>query len=524
MRRLKPAPKEAGGSESQKLFRNTVAQSAPVVTTFVFSFILAPIMLSRLGLAQFGVWAVTGALAQYAALLDLGITNSLSRFVALHDAEGDRRGIEETIGIGIIAICAVGLTMLAAAALAAPLVSDVLGVLDTGEMRIVMLCSAGVVFSYLLSSVLAAVPIGLRQMGPPNVAAVGGNVANLTLSLTALIISTQLPVYAVANLIAAVLGFLFTVISLIWVWSHPYFRRPTIKRTRGILSFSFKSQLIQLAELVNLQTDKLIIAAMLGPTTAGAYEIANRVVQGALSLGLLTLSALIPTATADIVKRGREVIVEYFTRYSVRSLSIALPLFGMLVVGAPYLFVLWLGEIPEESVQIVIFLSLALAVNMTTGVPMTLVVSDGHPGLVAQTAVMLVVLNVSMTLAAAPLFGLWGVLLATVAAQIAASTTFLIRFSRRYAVGADKFRKAFAEPVGVTLLLTIPFGLWYLLVDAIPGGRLLALVGTIATGGLYALAVWWVESKRDLLPEKLRIEWLRARLRARMAKPAKVAG
>ena len=64
-----------------------------------------------------------------------------------------------------------------------------------------------------------------------------------------------------------------------------------------------------------------------------------------------------------------------------------------------------------------ILLSLSLAVNMTTGVPMTLVVSDGHPGLVAQTAVLLVVLNLSLTLLAAPLFGLWGILLATVAAQ-----------------------------------------------------------------------------------------------------------
>ena len=47
---------------------------------------------------QFGVWAVTGAIAQYARLLDFGITRSLARFVALYDAEGDRGGIEESVG------------------------------------------------------------------------------------------------------------------------------------------------------------------------------------------------------------------------------------------------------------------------------------------------------------------------------------------------------------------------------------------------------------------------------------------
>jgi hypothetical protein len=36
------------------------------------------------GLRQFGIWALTGALAQYVALLDLGAGASLSRFIAKH--------------------------------------------------------------------------------------------------------------------------------------------------------------------------------------------------------------------------------------------------------------------------------------------------------------------------------------------------------------------------------------------------------------------------------------------------------
>src|SRR4051794_12706715 len=178
------------------LFRNTLAQSASLVSAIVFSFLLAPVMIDRLGLAQFGVWAVTGALAQYARLLDLGITNSLSRFVALHDAEGDRRGIEETIGVGLLSACGVGVLMLGVAALAAPLVSDVLGVFDTGEMRIILVCAAGISIALLIDAVLIALPIGLRQMLPPNVAGTAANVVNFAFSIAALIVSTDLITYA----------------------------------------------------------------------------------------------------------------------------------------------------------------------------------------------------------------------------------------------------------------------------------------------------------------------------------------
>jgi O-antigen/teichoic acid export membrane protein len=494
------------------LFRNTLAQSASLVTAIVFSFLLAPVMIDRLGLAQFGVWAVTGALAQYARLLDLGITNALSRFVALHDAEGDRRAVEETIGVGLLAACGVGVLMIAVAALAAPVVSDVLGVLSTGEMRIVLVSAAGISIMLLVDAVLIALPIGLRQMIPPNVAGTASNTVNFLFSIGALVLSTELTTYALANVAAGVISVFFSLAALLYVGKPPFARRPSLKRGRGILSFGLKSQLVTLADLVNLQTDKLVIAALLGPKTAGAYELANRAVQGVLSLGTLTLSAMIPTATADIVKRGRQVIREYFTRYSVRSLSIALPLFGALCVSVPYVFVLWLGEIPPDTVEIVILLSLTFAVNMTTGVPMTLVVSDGHPGVVAQTAVLLVILNISATIVAAPLFGLWGVLLATVAAQLVVSTIFMIRFGRRYSFPRSVFAEALTAPLALTLLAAVPFALWYVFVGTIPDERGPALIGTLATGGVYGVVCWLVGSRLELLPETLRVSWLRERL------------
>lgn len=505
-------------SETRNLFRNTAAQSLPIATTSLFGLILAPIMLSRLGLAQFGVWAVTGALAQYARLLDLGITNSISRFVALYDAEGDRRGIEETIAIGVIAASAAGLLAIVAAVVAAPLVQEVLGVIPVGEMRVVLVSAAGITAAYLVAAVISAVPIGLRQMAPPNVAATIGNVVNFIASLAALAFSTRLDVYALANLGAGIVGLLLAIVALLWVWTAPYLRRPTGRRSRAIVGFGLKSQLVTVAQLVNAQTDKLIIAAMLGPRTAGAYELGNRVVQGVFSIGVLTISALIPTATADLVKRGREVIVEYLERYTIRSLAMSLPLFGAVCVSAPYLLQAWLGEIPDDSVAIIVLLSVAYAVNMSTGVAMTLVVADGAPGLVAQMAGALVVLNVGATLGAAPVFGLWGVLVATAMAQIVTCAAFMVRFHRRYSLGLGPFLEATAKPTALTFVLAIPFGIWYLLGASIPEGRFLALVGVVLTGGVYFVACWLLESRWDMLPDRLSFGSVRRRFQRARAR------
>jgi O-antigen/teichoic acid export membrane protein len=502
-------------SEGRNLFRNTAAQSAPTIAIFVFSVVLAPIMLSRLGLAQFGVWAVTGALAQYARLFDLGVTRSLSRFVALYDASDDRRGIEEALGVGIVAMAVLGLVTTVAAIFAAPLLSDVLGVLGPGEMRVVLLSSVGILICNLLADVINAVPVGLRQMGPPNLAATVGSLINFVASIVVLALSTRLPAYAVVNFGATVVAMLLAVVSLLYVWSSPFVSRPNLSRARTIVGFGLKSQMITAAELVNVQTDKLIIAVMLGPRIAGAYEIANRVVQGILAFGTMTLSAMIPTATAEIVERGRDVIEEFYSRYTQRSLSIALPMLGALCVSCPFLLVAWLGEMPPDTAQIVVLLSIAFSVSLTTGVAMTLVMSDGDPGLVAQTAILVVILNVASTIAVAPIFGLWGVLIATVGAEITASSVFLVRFHRRYGFNWRDFRRAVGLPAALALLAALPFGLMYAIGITIPTTRGPALLGAAATGGVYGLICWIAGSRLGILPEKLRAGWLGAKLAAR---------
>jgi len=198
------------------------------------------------------------------------------------------------------------------------------------------------------------------------------------------------------------------------------------------------------------------------------------------------------------------------------SLTIIL---GAVCVSAPYLLQAWLNEIPDQSVQIICLLSFSFAVNMTTGVAMTLVVSDGAPGLVAQTATMLVVLNVAATLAAAPIFGLWGVLIATVLAQVLASGVFLVRWHRRYSLGMRTYFEAVGKPSAVVFGTALPFALWYLFGNgAIPDGRPLALVGVALTGGVYIVACWLLESHWEMLPDRLNYRSVRRRFgRARPA-------
>ncbi len=93
------------------MFRNTLAQGAGAFSGLGYSFLLAPIMIDRLGLTLFGVWAVVGAIATYASVLDAGITRALARFIALYDTRDDANAIRECMGLGLCAFTLIGVVL-----------------------------------------------------------------------------------------------------------------------------------------------------------------------------------------------------------------------------------------------------------------------------------------------------------------------------------------------------------------------------------------------------------------------------
>jgi O-antigen/teichoic acid export membrane protein len=492
------------------LFRNTVAQSGSLIAGYLFSFLLAPLMISRLGLDAFGVWAVTGAFASYAGLLDLGIGRSLIRFVAVFDAADEHRRIEECLGLGLLATLLVGIAVAVAVVFLAPFASDKLGVLDSNEMRLVLLSSVAI---WTLNGVygnLNAIGLGLRRMVPPNVATTITVTINFAFSVAALLASSSLVVYALANAAAGLVAVVPTFLAMRYVWRAPYVALPSRGLVKEVLAFSLKDQIGWLADLVNFQTDKVIIALMVDIRAAAVYEIASRVVLAARSVAVLSVSAMVPTAAARIVDEGREVVGEMYRRYTLRASAISFPLFTLTAVTAPFLLIAWLGKAPGDAELLVPFLTLAYFVNMTTGVGTTIAIGAGHPGLASANSVMIAIVNVILTVALAPWLGLWGVVGGTFLAVTLGSLAFNWRFLRLFELPLRDLTAGTVPTGALALGLGIlPAAL--ALAVGVPSGRPSAVVLLVLATAIYAIPYWLIATRRGFLPSQLEFRPLRRR-------------
>jgi O-antigen/teichoic acid export membrane protein len=483
------------------LVSNTVAQSAPLFVGYLASFLSAPIVLSSLGLRAFGIWALTGAFAQYGGLLDLGVGRALSRFVALYDGQGDRDSIGETVAVGLLSVPIILIPVAAAALVAAKPLAHHLHGISVSNMRLLLGCSVVLLGSTMMNSALAAYPVGLRRMVRPNVALMVGAVANFVFSIVAVLSSHSLEVYAEANAAASLLSVSVMLIATATIRPPLPIRRPRAQSVRALLSFALKDQFVRLSTLINFQSDKIVIALFVGPAAAGGYELANRVAGAALAVAFFTVSALVPTVTADIAQRGFAAASVAYERLVQRSCSLSFPFLFLVIALSPALLFAWLGRSPTDGAVILTGLSLGYIATTVTGVPYSFAAAVGRPGLSARAGMFTATANVCLTVLLAPLLGTLGVLAGTVVALAGGAAFQVVSVHRSLRFPLSTFARAVLPPLAVAAVLAAPLAC--LAAAPFVSGRLAQAALCILGGLVYMGAYVWVAARRQLLPEGL---------------------
>jgi O-antigen/teichoic acid export membrane protein len=496
MRRFRRFAASSARSPPSTLGRNTVAQSAPSILGYAFSFFLAPLMLSKLGLRDFGIWALTGGIAQYGALLNLGAGQAASRFVALY--EDDSTAVGEYLGVAYAATLGVAIALIAGALLGANLVAQAVGGVTESQMRLLLLCSVVIMVSTMLAQIVVAYPVGLRRMVPPNIALVVGACINFVASGVALLVHPTLSTYAMANAAASVAGVVVTIVVVLSVEGRIPLRLPTRSRAKELLGFSVWSQVSVVAYLVNYQTDKIVIAFAVGPAAAGAYELANRVAAAARQVGVYTQSALMPTMTADIVRGTGHKVTESYARLTERTIGLAFPVLCFVAAMSAPILRVWLGHVPQFSAVVLTALCAAYVANVATGVGYCLAFAFGDLKNIARVSAATATGNIALTVLLAPLWGVWGVLAGTVVALTVGNLVQVAVVQKRFAIPAS----AFVDAVGPTLVACVGLAapLAILALTGALTSRWSAALAVVAGGGAYfAVYLLWA-ARNEVLP------------------------
>jgi O-antigen/teichoic acid export membrane protein len=469
-----------------------------------------------LGLRAFGIWALTGALAQYATLLDFGVGQTLVRFVALHVAQSRRavtgivgshseeagsNAIGEFIAVGYASVAVVCAVLLALSfALGPPLAHQFRGI-GSRSMTALLLCSTTIVATSMLNRVLIAYSIGRRAMVAPNVAQSLTAVLYFICSIGVILLGGKLVAYAIANAAAGVLGVVVTMTVVLRQTPKPPLCWPSRRRAKELVTFSVKNQALAISSLVNYQSDKVVLALFIGPAVAGAYELSNRVALAARAVGVYTVSAMVPTLTAWRASGTRDQLVAAYERLTAISSALAVPCLALSAAVAPLLLRAWLGHAPRNGAVILAALSIAYVANTTTGVGYATAYAEGLPGIPARAAIATALANVALTVGLTPVFGLWGTLTGTVVALTVGALYQVKLLHGRLSVPMAAYWRATLSTLVLSTVLTGP-----IIVCDVAGAsatRWLASLLCVASGVYYGVAYAVIAGRRGALPEAI---------------------
>lgn len=465
---------------------NTLAQAAPLVAGYGLNIVATPVLVSHLGLAAFGVWAISGAVAQYGALLDLGLTRSVTRFVALSHARGSSRGEAETVTVALGAVLIVGVLLVPICWAVAILLRLAVPSTALAELRLLLMCAVVVLICGLLSKCLASVAFGRGRMVTMNILLAIGSCGPLVGGVASLAwFEADLGLFALASAGGSIAGLLVVAAGLLATERLVGFARPSKSRLRELLAFGSKGQSILVADLLVFQSSKIVLGAVLGPAAAGAYELGSRIALGGRAFGTLPTNALTPLLTREFALGGLDSLREATLSALARTTCVGMYVpFGVAAV-APTFMPLWLGHVPADVTVIAIFLSLAFVLNIATALVTVTALAAGEAGVVARSALTTALSNALFIVPAVYLLGQWGALASVIGSTMLGACYGVYLAGKK--VGIDQ--TAYWRPICVPLVIgTVSWGVGFTTSSLwIVETRMGALMGTVAATAVFSI-------------------------------------
>lgn len=508
------------GIQSLKL--GSAAQVLSIVAGYGIQLVTTPYVLARLGLHDFGVWSITGAIAQYGALFDLGVSRAASRFVAISHSESDVRGEGRVVAVCVATLLAVGATLSALAAMAAQLVAPVLGLNDPAQARPLLLSAVAILIVGLLARVLAAASVGRGRTVPATMAVAVLSVLQALGGVAVLVVKPTLIAFAYGTLGGISLG-LAVVVGVIFVdEGRLTLAMPNMRIAREIFAYGTISQIAAAGDMLLTQSGKLIAGALIGPSAAGIYELASRPAMAAGILGGASGTALIPHLTRSYVAGGIGGILTHYDHLTRRSTSVALLVPFAMVATAVTAIPLWLGRGREDVVWVLLAILAGTAVNMSSITCGCTLLAIGRPSVIARITVTGGVLQTVVALLATNFFGLLGLTLAIGIGVPIAKLVGIWVMQASAGIPQQLYFRSVRGPYAVAVVATVlalPIGL-----STMPQDRQSALTPFIASAFVYLLAYVALGSSRGYLPQASSLWLQQLPVRRRTGRASRKAG
>lgn len=436
---------EALGDEKigVKIARNTLANALGRFWSMAIAFILMPYIVNRLGDERFGIWAFLGVFVGYFAVVDLGISPAVIKYVAAYYTSRDFERLNRAVNSAFVAMALLmGTLCLLGVAFSRPF----LHLLKISPQNYSEAWFALIGFFILMIgqgslSVFQGVLNGLQRMDLMNLISIGTSIPYALSVVLFLGHGYGLPGLIYANAITFALNLVLTVACAQRICPH-YRLNPLMfdwTMMKGLLSFGLQMQLNSLGALVCWHGDKIMIGFFLTMAKVTAYELGYRLAMTARTVPSFLFMGLMPAAAEVHAKEDREQLQRMFDLGSRYLALFVFPSMIFLMLTAPMVMMAWMKELRPESILAARMLSVGFLVNLLGGVGTSMARGMGRPDIETRTLPLQFLINFGLCIPLILRLGFLGPLIATPVSTIAATVYVFYLFHAQLHLSLKSF-------------------------------------------------------------------------------------
>ncbi|MBX3449429.1 MAG: polysaccharide biosynthesis C-terminal domain-containing protein [Planctomycetaceae bacterium] len=417
------------------LKRNVAASWVAHAVTLVVGVFLMPYVVSVLGDHQYGTWVFINSIAGYSGLLYLGFGETISRYVATYQSQGDLRKVNAITTMVLGVYTAMGLVGVLIAALAAAMLgswthwtpAEIL------ELRwVIVVLGLNVLFS-LSGSVFGGVLLGLRRFDLERSVSLVSDLVRL--ALIVFFLNREWGLLTISLIYLGITIAENTVFAWMAFRCLPELRIDPRLVSRETLSecgqFSSMAFLNVLASQLIYATDTIVIGLMLGTDAITPYYIAVRLCDF-LRKPIEKIADICMPISGALQKPSQNAERQ---RILESAFGFTFLLIGGTTIGAVYfggdVIRLWMGPEYVESRHLLAILLLAQVVALPCGVLRAFLFGLGHVRLPALVYLAEAITNLALSIVLCHYWGIWGVAIGTAVPIFVFELGLLVPYSLR---------------------------------------------------------------------------------------------
>ncbi len=385
----------------------------------IIPFFYTPIMLQKLGQAEYGLYSLSNSVISYLSLLTLGLGGAILRFLTKYRTENDKDMLERTAGLfvamyGIIAlatcISGVGLTFFTGS-----LFAQGLTVYETQKLNVLILIMAASSAVSLLSGVYSSLMVCYERYLFQRVVGILGTIVAPCLNLMILYAGYASIGMALASLMMQIVTLITNICYCTFKLDiHPKLKNLPLWMLKDVFGFSAFVFIGMIADLLYWACDKVLLGAAIGTTAVAVYNVG-----GTFSSILQSMSSSISGVFSPRVNQyvflDREIgtFSELLIRVGrIQYLVISLVLSGFISFGRDFIL-LWAGEGYEDAYTVALLTMIPLAIPLIQNIAFTTITAQGRHQFRSILYVILAVANAVGTYFLIPFMGIIGAALCT---------------------------------------------------------------------------------------------------------------